>query len=82
MASNNKPVHKIRLSAIKAAIWENDTDNGPRHSVTVSRTYRSNDEWKESSSFGRDHLLVVSKVLDMAHSWIHEAEQRSSQQER
>lgn len=75
MTSNNKPVHKLQLGAIKAAIWMNETNNGPRHSVTVSRVYRANEEWKETGSFGRDHLLVVAKVLDMAHSWIHESAQ-------
>ena len=29
------------------------------------------DEWKSSSSFGRDELLTVAKVADLANSWIH-----------
>ena len=66
------PVHEIRLGRIRAAIWENDTQNGTRHNVTVSRLYKDGDEWKDSSSFGRDDLPLVAKVLDRCHSWIFE----------
>lgn len=70
MATNNKPVHEIRMGRIKAAIWENDTQNGTRHNVTVSRLYKDGDQWKDSQSFGRDDLPVLAKILDRAHSWI------------
>lgn len=65
-----RPVHEIRMGRIKAAIWENDTQNGVRHNVTVSRLYKDGDQWKDSSSFGRDDLPLVIKVLDLAHDWI------------
>jgi len=70
--SNTKtgPVHEIRLGRIRAAIWENETQNGTRHNVTVSRLYKDGDTWKDSSSFGRDDLPLVGKVLDRCHSWI------------
>lgn len=73
MTTNTKtarPVHEIRLGRIKAAIWENATQNGTRHNVTVSRLYRDGNDWKDSASFGRDDLPLVSKVVDQAHSWI------------
>jgi hypothetical protein len=66
------PVHEIRLGRIRAAIWENDTQNGTRHNVTVTRLYKDGDEWRDSSSFGRDDLPLVGKVLDRCHSWIFE----------
>jgi len=65
-----RPVHEIRLGRVKAAIWENETQNGIRHNVTVSRLYKDGDQWKDTSSFGRDDLPLVSKVVDQAHSWI------------
>ncbi len=64
------PVHEIRLGLIKASIWRNQTKSGERHNVTVGRLYRNGDVWKESSHFGRDDLLLVAKVADLAHSWI------------
>lgn len=68
--SKQGPIHELRLGRIRAAIWENETQNGVLHNVTVSRLYKDGDEWKDSSSFGRDDLPLVSKVLDRAHTWI------------
>jgi len=80
MSNNNtkpRPVHEIRLGRIRAAIWENDTKNGTRHNVTVSRLYKDGDNWRDSSSFGRDDLPLVAKVVDTAHSWIFSETSRS-----
>ena len=67
-----KPIHEIRFGAIKAAIWENTTDNGIRHNVTVSRLYKDGEDWKSTDSFGRDDLPLLGKVVDVAHTWIFE----------
>lgn len=73
MAQQNttaKPVHEIRIGRVRAAIWENETQHGIRHNVTVSRLYKDGNNWKDSNSFGRDDLPLVGKVLDRCHSWI------------
>jgi len=70
--AKQKPAHEIRLGRIKATIWANDTANGTRHNVTVSRIYKDGEDWKQSDSFGRDDLPLVCKVLDFAHTWIFE----------
>jgi len=62
-----KPAHEIRLGRIKATIWANDTDNGMRYNVTLTRLYRDEEEWKQTTSFGRDDLPLVAKVADMVH---------------
>lgn len=67
-----KPVHEVRLGMVKAAIWRNDTETGVRYNVTFARLYRDGEEWKSTDSFGRDDLLMLAKVADMAHSWIYE----------
>ena len=70
-APKSQPVHVVRLRNIRAAIWANDTEYGVRHNVTVSRLYKDgDDQWKTSESFGRDDLLLLAKVLDLAHTWI------------
>lgn len=69
-SGRQKPVHEIRLGKIKAALWANETDQGTRYGVTVSRIYKDGENWKTSTSFGRDDLPLVAKVCDMAHSWI------------
>ena len=86
--SSNKPVAEVRVGAVKAAIWPNQTESGAvRHNVTFSRIYKDAEgKWKSTSSFGRDDLLVVAKVADMAHTKIfevangHSADQDGEQQ--
>ncbi len=67
-----RPVHEVRLGRIKATIWENDTRDGIRHNVSLSRIYKDGNQWKDSASFGRDDLPLVMKVADMAHTWVYE----------
>ena len=71
MPSNTKPIEEFRIGAVKAAIWKNETDKGPRYNVTFSRIYKNGDgNWRSTSSFGRDDLLLVAKVADKAHTFI------------
>ena len=72
---SNPPVHTVRMGLIKASIWRNQTRVGDRHNVTLSRLYKNGDVWKESTRLGKDDLLIASKVLDQAHTWIIEANQ-------
>lgn len=69
--SNNRPAHEIKLANIRATIWSNQNDRGDRwFSVSIIRTYRDGDQWKDANSFGRDDLPLVSKVGEMAYAWI------------
>ena len=84
MTTPTKPVDEVRLGALKAAIWRNERDNGARFNVTFSRSYRDSEgNWKSTSSFGRDDLLVVAKLADRAHSRIFalQREDRKDRQE-
>jgi len=72
--SANPPVDQIRLGSIRAAIWANTDDQGrTRYSATLERMYHDEAEgkWKSTSSFGRDELLTVAKVADLANTRIH-----------
>jgi hypothetical protein len=66
----NGPVHEIRIGLIRGTVWANQGENGPWHTVTFSRSYKQGDEWKQASTSTRDDLLVVSKVADLAHTWV------------
>ncbi len=70
--AKSQPVHTIKLGRIKAAIWENQTESGIRHNVTVQRIYKKDDRWMSTESFGRDDLPLVAKVIDMAHTWLYQ----------
>ena len=72
-----RPTHEVRIGAIKGAIWRNETTGGVRYNVTFSRLYKDKEDaqWKSTDSFGRDDLLVLSKVADVAHTWIFQQSQ-------
>jgi hypothetical protein len=85
MSKNNAPIQKIEIWPLKAAIWRNEGKNqdaggrGAWFNVTVERTYKEGDEYKSSSSFGRDDLLPLAKILDQAHSAIVKLEKQQHQ---
>lgn len=68
--AGNKPVHTLRDRSIKATVWENQTANGPMCNVTLTRSYREGEEWRETQSFGYDDLMNLAKLLYDAHSFI------------
>ena len=39
------PVHEIRLSLIKASIFENRANGTLRHSVSFTRLYKNGERW-------------------------------------
>jgi hypothetical protein len=38
--------------------------------VTVGRVFQKDGEWRTSSSFGQEEVLVLCKALDIAYLWI------------
>ena len=71
MEARNKPAHEIRLGRIRVTIWANSTDDSDIwFNATVSRLYRDENTWKDSTAFRRDDLPVLAKALDMAYAWI------------
>jgi hypothetical protein len=68
----DRPVHEIRLGKVKAAIWRNESEHGTRHNVTLSRIFKTESGWDNSTSFGRDDLPLVEKLANLAHLWIYE----------
>lgn len=70
MRDKQKPVHEVRLGAVKAAVWKNQTNNGVRFNATFTKLYKDGDQWKNTDSYGRDDLLLLAKVADQTHSWM------------
>ena len=79
--ANHKPIDEVRIGRVKATIWKNGTEDAPRSSrdapayvaynVTFSRLYKDGDQWKSTPSFGRNDLLTLAKVADLAHTRIY-----------
>lgn len=77
------PLQTLRLGRIKAAVWENSADQRTFYNVKFARTYLDEQKkFHDADSFGRDDLLLLSKLADQAHSFVCErmAGQRSDEQ--
>ena len=65
------PLKTLRLGRIKAAVWENSSDQRAFYNVTFARTYVDGDKkFRDTDSFGRDDLLLLSKLADQAHTFV------------
>jgi len=66
-----KPVHTIREHDVKAAIWLNQAENAQYYNITLSRMFvDSENNHKDTSSFGLHDLTKVEMVLKKARQWM------------
>ena len=69
--SENRPVHTVRHGRIKATVWLNQTQRGPMHNVTLTRSYQDEQgNWHDTQSFGFDELMTLAKAVFDAHTFI------------
>ena len=82
--NNAQPVDRVKIGLIESAIWKNvDTDGNVRYNATIQRRYIDKDEnWQSTASYGRDDLLVLAKVADLAHTRICELQSEDRESNR
>lgn len=84
-ATSQKPVKVIRVRGISASVFANHGKSDGRditfHKVSVQRSYKDGDDWKQTTSFGRDDLPIVNTVLQRAWEFILDAEASRSKEE-
>ena len=70
--TNNKPVHKIRVGSITAAIWQNAFDDGKTktYRTTLSKHYRDDKGWQQTQVFRAEDLVVLTTVAKLAAEWV------------
>ena len=82
---NQKPVKVIRVRGVSASIFANHGKSDGRditfHKVSLQRSYKDGDEWKQTTSFGRDDLPVVSLVMKRAWEFILDTEASRGKEE-
>ena len=72
MEQPNRPVHSFRYGNVACSIWADSTTAGYFLNSTFAKTYKSGDEWGESTSFDDRDLPNLMKAAADAHSWIHQ----------
>jgi hypothetical protein len=84
-ASSQKPVKVIRLRGVSASIFANHAKSDGRditfHKVSIQRSYKDGEEWKQTTSLGRDDLPVVNLVLKRAWEFILDTEASRGKEE-
>jgi hypothetical protein len=66
-----KPAATFRSGSIKAVVWSNDGQNGPFHSLDISRPYRdAQGQWRNSRSFGMNDCDAVQLLTTQAKAWM------------
>jgi hypothetical protein len=84
MSDSKKPVSKVQLYPVGAAIWRNDNGKGEAfYNVTFERTYKDDaGNWQSTASFSLNDLLLLAKVADCAHSEIYKLRASDRQTEK
>ena len=73
--TKNPPIHKIEVGTgplrVTASIWEQTSEKGNvTNSITLSRSYKKDDEWKNTSSLFPEHLDNAADALIDAKDWL------------
>lgn len=78
-----RPEETLREGPLKAAIWRNEGEHGPYHSVTLSRTYKDREgNLHDTQSFRPKDMLGLSELARRAHHNVHEHEQTAFKERR
>jgi hypothetical protein len=68
--TTNKPVQIFRLRGVKVSVFENHAQEAVFHKVTVQKIYREGEEWKTSTSLGRDDIPIARLLMGQAWEFI------------
>ena len=66
-----KPIHEIKLGAVRASIWKNASEKKqPFYSVSIGRLYKAGKEWKTSASFGEKDFPLLKVIVEQVEAWL------------
>ncbi len=65
-----RPAHKIRIGKVSAVIWRNVGAKDNWYTVTLSRSFSTDEGFRDTDNLGYQDLLAAAKALDQAHTWI------------
>lgn len=68
-----EPIARLREGNVLASIWENQTEQGARHNVTLNRTYQDKDgKPQQTPHLGDCDMLSVQHLAGRVHDAIRE----------
>lgn len=69
-ATTNRPVKVFRLRGVKVSVFENRAQDSVFHKLTLQKIYREGEEWKTTTSLGRDDVPIARLLLQRAWEFI------------
>jgi len=87
MDQKNRPVETFRDGRLKATIWQNESDKGAYHTVSLSKVFEDQSgQLRETNSFSAGELLRVAELARESHAFVREVNrsrsvERSQQQQ-
>lgn len=75
--NGNRPVWKRRVwtgaGAVEVAVFKKEKDDNTSYFAAVRRTWKEDDEYRESGLFSPHELLVLADAVQQAYRFIDEA---------
>jgi hypothetical protein len=76
--SKNKPIHRLGpvwtgTARLEVAVWQSEDR---RLSLSFSRSYKVDDEWKRTQTLFPQDALPLSRLLAQAWDWIQEQDKK------
>lgn len=70
-----QPIKTFRSGQVKGAVWENDFQlkDGTKkksYSVTMIRSYKDGEDWKDTNSYNVDSLADLETVADECRKFL------------
>lgn len=79
MSEKNKPDLVLRDGSLKATVWNNRSENGSFHTVTLAKTYEDQDgKLQDTSSFYHSDLLRIAELGRDAYTKINDLRREQS----
>lgn len=79
------PIAKFKCGGVTATVWENEYTTNENtfttRTVTIVRSYKAHDEWRESNSYNVGALQKLRRVLDLAESFVLDAHNETESDE-
>ena len=65
-----KPIKKVSVGGIEAAVWENSSKDGKKYFTTsMERNYKDGEEWKKTGSLRTTDLPKAILALQKAYEF-------------
>ena len=78
----NRPAYVKKIGAVRVAIWANQKDDRTFFNISISRTYRDGETFKESNSLnGLADVACLKEALCHVATWLSRAEDNDATEE-